>query len=196
MDLGRWAHLGHRLGECWVDEVNNISYIHIPKNASSFVKGVLMGCGGFWHHSETLVNSNENLIVLRDPIDRWCSGITQYLYNSKQDLSIDEVFDKITFDDHTELQTYFLQGVDLDKSTFMLVNDTLKSKLNDWIFEHPYRTNVDIAIQYNASGDDDRRTTKEYYVKLLEQNPNLVLKLQQHFEPDYKLIGSVNFYGH
>lgn len=194
MELGRWAHLGHRLGECWVDEVNDISYIHIPKNASSFVKGVLMGSGGFWHHSETLVNSKENLIILRDPIDRWCSGITQYLYNSKQDLSIDEVFDKITFDDHTELQTYFLQGVDLDHSTFMLANDRLKSNLNDWIYNRAYRTNVDIAIQYNASNEDDRRTTKEYYVKLLEQNPNLVLKLQQYFEADYELIGSVKFY--
>jgi hypothetical protein len=194
MELGRWAHLGHRLGECWVDEVNDISYIHIPKNASSFVKGVLMGCGGFWHHSETLVNSNENLIVLRDPIDRWCSGITQYLYNSKQDLSIEEVFNRITFDDHTDLQTYFLQGVDLSRATFMLVNDNLRKNLNNWIYNRGYRTNVDIAIEYNASSEDNRQTTKEYYVKLLEQNPELVLKLEQHFEEDYKLIGSVKFY--
>ena len=132
--------------------------------------------------------------MLRDPIDRWCSGITQYLYNSKQDLSADEIFDKITFDDHTDLQTYFLQGVDLDKTTFMLVNNNLKANLNNWIYNRAYRTNVDIAIEYNASGDDDRRTTKEYYVKLLEQNPDLVLKLQQYFEADYKLIGSVKFY--
>lgn len=195
MDLGRWVHLGHRLGECWVDEVNNKTYVHIPKNASSFVKGVLMGSGGFWHHSETLVNSDENLIVLRDPIDRWCSGITQYLYNSKQELSEEEIFDRITFDDHTDLQTYFLQGVDFTKSTFILVNDNLRANLAKWIYENGYRTNVDIAIEYNASGDDERQTTKEYYVKLLEQNPNFVLKLQQHFEEDYKLIGGVKFYG-
>ena len=195
MTLGRWAQLGHRLGECWVDEVNNISYIHVPKNASSFVKGVLMGCGGFWHHSETLVNSTENLVMLRDPIDRWCSGITQYLYNIKQDLSADEIFDKITFDDHTDLQTYFLQDVDLDKTTFMLVNDNLKANLNNWIYNRAYRTNVDIAIEYNASNNDNRRTTKEYYVKLLEQNPDLVLKLKKHFEADYELINRVKFYG-
>ena len=195
MKLGRWAHLGHRLGECWVDEVNDVSYIHVPKNASSFVKGVLMGCGGFWHHSETLVNSKENLVLLRDPIDRWCSGITQYLHNSKLDLSIDEIFDRITFDDHTDLQTYFLQGVDLDHATFILVNDSLKANLNDWIYDRAYRTNVDIAIQYNASSEDDRRTTKEYYIKLLEQRPDLVLKLKDYFAEDYKLIESVKFYG-
>jgi hypothetical protein len=132
--------------------------------------------------------------VLRDPIDRWCSGITQYLYNSKQDLSAEEVFNRITFDDHTDLQTYFLQGVDLSRATFMLVNDSLRKNVNNWIYNRGYRTNVDIAIEYNASDEDDRRTTKEYYVKLLKQNPELGLKLQQHFEPDYKLIGSVKFY--
>lgn len=195
MTLGRWAHLGHRLGECWVDEVNNKTYVHIPKNASSFVKGILIGSGGFWHHSETLVNSDETLIMLRDPIDRWCSGITQYLYNSKQDLSVDEIFDRITFDDHTELQTYFLQGVDLTKSTFILVDTSLRANLANWIYENGYRTNVDTAIEYNASNDDDRHITKEYYVNLLEQNPDFVLKLQQHFEEDYKLIGGVKFYG-
>jgi hypothetical protein len=195
MTLGRWAHLGHRLGECWVDDVNDKTYIHIPKNASSFVKGVLIGSGGFWHHSETLTNSSENLIVLRDPIDRWCSGITQYLYNSKQDPSINEIFDKITFDDHTDLQTYFLQDVDLSHATFMFVDENLRANLANWIYNHGYRTNVDIAIEYNASSEDDRASTKDYYTKLLDQKPEFVLKLQQHFEEDYALINRVKFYG-
>ena len=195
MTLGRWAHLGHRLGECWVDDVNAKTYIHIPKNASSFVKGVLMGSGGFWRHSEPLVNSSENLIVLRDPVDRWCSGITQYLYNSKQTLSINEVFEKITFDDHTDLQTYFLQGVDLTHATFMRVDDDLRANINDWVIACGYRTNVDIAIEYNASRDDDRITTKNYYIELLEKHPELVLKLKEHFAEDYKLIESIKFYG-
>ena len=195
MTLGRWAHLGHRLGECWVDDVNDKTYIHIPKNASSFVKGVLIGSGGFWHHSETLTNSSENLIVLRDPIDRWCSGITQYLYNSKQDPSINEIFDKITFDDHTDLQTYFLQDVDLSHATFMFVDENLRANLANWIYNHGYRTNVDIAIEYNASSEDDRASTKDYYTKLLDQKPEFVLKLQQHFVEDYALINRLKFYG-
>ena len=196
MTVGRWAQLGHSLGECWVDEVNDKTYIHIPKNASSFVKGVLIGSGGFWHHSETLINSNENLIILRDPIDRWLSGITQYLHNSKQiDMPMELVFDKITFDDHTDLQTYFLQGVDLTSATYMMVDDLLRANLNDWVIGNGYRTNVDIAIQYNASKDDERITTKDYYANLLEQLPDLVLKLKEHFAEDYKLINSVQDYG-
>jgi len=195
MDLGRWVHLGHRLGECWIDDLNNKTYIHIPKNASSFIKGVLIGSGGFWHHSQTLINSNENLIILRDPIDRWCSGITQYLHNNNLELSIDEVFDKITFDDHTDLQTYFLQGVDLNHATFMSVDNNLKANLANWVYNNGYRTNVDIAIQYNASNEDNRVTTKDYYTNLLKQRPDLMLKLKKYFDADYELINRVKFYG-
>jgi len=77
----------------------------------------------------------------------------------------------------------------------MLVDGNLRANINDWITERGYRTNVDIAIEYNASADDDRIITKDYYIKQLEQNPEFVLKLQKHFEEDYKLIGSVKFYG-
>jgi len=195
MTLGHWANLGHRLGECWVDETRDIAYIHIPKNASSFVKGVLIGARGFWHHSETLVKCDENLIVLRDPIDRWVSGIAQYLYNTKQDLSIDEVFDKITFDDHTDLQTYFLTGVDLSRATFMLVNDSLRSNLSSWMITREYLTDVNIAYAYNATHSDDRAIIKIKYNNLIAENPEYMLKLKEHFKTDYALIDRVKFYG-
>jgi hypothetical protein len=77
----------------------------------------------------------------------------------------------------------------------MLVDDNLRANMNDWITERGYRTNVDIAVQYNASADDDRITTKKYYIELLEQYPDLVLKLKDYFAEDYKLIESVKFYG-
>ena len=195
MELGRWIHLGHRLGECWADESRGIAYIHIPKNASSFVKGVLMGARGFWHHSETLIKCNENLIMLRDPIDRWASGIAQYLYNSKLNIPDDEIFEKITFDDHTDLQTYFLTGVDLSNATFIKVDENLRSNLSSWMIARGYLTNVNIAHAYNASHSDDRATIKTKYTKLVAENPEYMLKLKEHFKQDYELINRVKFYG-
>ena len=196
MDLGRWVHLGHRLGECWHDDTRDISYIHIPKNASSFIKACLIGAGGYWRHSETLVNSKENLIILRDPIDRWCTGIAQYLYNSNQPNMLEElIFDTITFDDHTDLQTYFLQGVNLDAGTFILLDCNLKSTFTNWIKEHGYCTDISIVNNYNSSRDDAREQIKLKYVKLLAETPSLMLKLKKHFEKDYELINRVKFYG-
>ena len=82
--MDRWAHLGHSLGECWVDNTTGITYVHIPKNASSFIKGCVLASLKF-KHSNTLVKSPRYLIALRDPVERWVSGIAQYEFNSKQD---------------------------------------------------------------------------------------------------------------
>lgn len=191
----RWAHLGHRLGECWRDDSRNITYIHIPKNASSFVKGCLIGCGGFWKHSQELVNGQENLIVLRDPIERWCSGMAQYQFNCGHlNMPIDEVFAKITFDDHTDLQTYFLKDVDLIHTTYMRADHTLRDTITKWCLERGYQTNIGIVRDYNASLGDDREVLKDRYMKTLAERPDLVLKLKEHFALDYRLIENVQFY--
>lgn len=194
MTLDKWAHLGHRLGECWRDDGRNLTYVHVPKNASSFVKGVLIGARGHWHHSETLINGQENLVVLRDPIDRWCSGIVQYQYNTGINLHLQETFETVTFDDHTELQTYFLQGVDLDRTTFMMIDAGFRERLQRWMDSHGYIRDVGMALQYNASGDDHRGERKDYYTRLVHTCSGLGYRLREHFADDYKLIESVKFY--
>lgn len=194
MTLGKWAHLGHRLGECWRDDSRDLTYVHVPKNASSFVKGVLIGARGHWHHSETLVNGQENLVILRDPIDRWCSGIVQYQHNTGINLHLQETFETVTFDDHTELQTYFLQGVDLDRTTFMMIDSGFRDRLQRWMDAHGYVRDVGMALQYNASSDDHRGERKDYYTRLVSTCSGLAYRLQEHFADDYKLIESVKFY--
>lgn len=56
------------------------AYIPIPKNASSSIVSALKDQG--WHHA-TLPDSDakikEMIIVLRDPIQRWVSGMAQYI---------------------------------------------------------------------------------------------------------------------
>jgi len=187
----RWAHLGHTLGECWVDIDKDITYIHIPKNASSFIKGCLLGSFKFTH-SNDLVKSNRYLVALRDPIERWVSGIAQYEFNSGL-TNID--YQKITFDDHTETQDYFLQNVVLSKCDFIMVNDNLRSNLKQWFDEFGYTVDVDNMIQYNASLNTERQLLKDKYQTIIDNNPNFVLKLKKHFANDYKLINSVRYYG-
>ena len=109
--MSKWAHLGHHLGECWNDKDKSITFVHIPKNASSFVKGWLLRSGNFTH-SDSLVIADHYLITLRDPIERWVSGIAQFMnVESNQQLTLHELVEQVTVDDHTELQTYFLQNV-------------------------------------------------------------------------------------
>ena len=191
--LDKWAHLGHKLGECWVDLANNITYVHVPKNASSFIKGCLISSKK-WQHCEALVDSNRYLIALRDPIERWCSGMAQYQINSQQlELDVIDVFNQITFDDHTEQQIYFLQDIDLNKAIFVMINDTFNETISHWFSENGYVVNVDTMPKFNQSSDI-KLELKQKYQQLVDSNPDLVLQLKNHFAADYELINKVKFY--
>ena len=191
--LDRWAHLGHKLGECWVDSTNNITYVHVPKNASSFFKGCLVASNQ-WLHSNTLVISKQYLVLLRDPIERWCSGMAEYQVNSQQlDLDIVTIFKKITFDDHTEQQIYFLHGIDLNKVTFIMINDTFNETISRWLTEKEYVLNGYNMPKFNQSSDV-KLELKQKYQQLVDSNPDYMLQLKKHFAADYDLINKVKFY--
>jgi hypothetical protein len=193
--MDKWAHLGHQLGECWVNTDKSITYINIPKNASSYMKACLMGSGDLWTYHDHFVPQQRTLVILRDPVERWCSGIAQSLFNSGTELPDDIVFKRITVDDHTELQTYFLQDIDLDNCDFIMVNDNFRSNLQFWFDQYGYNTDITHLQQLNSSQNDGRRYLKQKYKMIIDNDPEFVLKLQQHFEEDYKLISKVKFYG-
>ena len=191
--LDKWAHLGHKLGECWVDPTNNITYVHVPKNASSFIKGCLISSKK-WQHSDTLINSSRYLVALRDPIERWCSGMAQYQVNSQQlELDVAIVFNQITFDDHTEQQIYFLQDIDLNKVTFVMINNTFNETISRWFGENEYIVKVNTMPKFNQSSDI-KLELKQKYRQLVDSNPDYMLQLKKHFAADYELINKVKFY--
>ena len=192
--MSKWAHLGHHLGECWVHN-KSYTYINIPKNASSYLKACLMGSGQRWVYSDHFIETEQNLVILRDPIDRWCSGMAQSLFNSGKESSNNIIFESITFDDHTELQTYFLQGIDLTKTIFFLVSDNLTKNLSDWAEENGNVIATENISEYNTSRHDDRDKLKQRFLDAVANYPEYMLKLKKHFEADYKLIESVKFYG-
>jgi hypothetical protein len=190
--MDRWAHLGHRLGECYYCGSISRTYVHIPKNASSYIKACLLQTNN-WFHSEKFITNDQYLVALRDPVDRWLSGMAQYQINSNQiDLSIDEIFNTITFDDHTELQTYFLKGVNLLACDFIWVDDNLTTKLNKWFIEK-YSATITHLPKYNT-GEGVKLELKQRLINAIDQHPEFLLKLKEHFALDYRLIESVTYY--
>ena len=189
--MDRWAHLGHTLGECWNDTNKSITFIHIPKNASSFIKGCLISSGHFTH-SDSLTTANRYLIALRDPIERWISGIAQFMsIPSNQQLTVHELVERITVDDHTELQTYFLQGIDINKCEFLRVDQNLRTNIKFWLTENNYDlTGPDVP---NINEGD--RLLKDRFATMVDGNSQIKLKLVTHYEQDYALINRVKFYG-
>ena len=187
----KWAHLGHTLGECWNDANKSTTFIHIPKNASSFVKGCLLSSGNFTH-SDSLVTADRYLVTLRDPIDRWISGIAQFMNDeNNQNVTLHDLVDRVTIDDHTELQTYFLEKVDLDRCTFIQVDKNLRTNLSAWFKENDYIVNMDNIPNINQGN----QLLKDRFAAMVDGNSQIKLKLATHYEQDYALINRVKFYG-
>lgn len=188
---GKWAHLGHTLGECWSDTNKSITFVHIPKNASSFVKGCLLSSGNFTH-SDSLVIADHYLVMLRDPIDRWISGIAQFMNDANSHhITLHELVDRVVIDDHTELQTYFLEGVDLDRCTFIQVDKNLRTNLSAWFKENNYIVDIDNVPNIN----EGNQLLKDRFAAMVDGNSQIKLKLVTHYEQDYALINRVKFYG-
>ena len=189
--MDKWAHLGHHLGECWNDKDKSITFVHIPKNASSFVKGCLISTEKFTH-SNSLITAERYLIALRDPIERWVSGITQLMsVPDNQHLTLQDLVSTVTFDDHTELQTYFLQDVDIDRCTFLKVNQNLRTNIKLWLGEHGYiHTGPDVPDINKGN-----QMAKDRFAAMVDGNSQIKLKLVTHYEQDYALINRVKFYG-
>ena len=189
--MDKWAHLGHHLGECWVDSDKSITFVPIPKNASSFVKGCLLGSNHFIHN-DNLAIANQYLITLRDPFERWISGVAQFIATeSNNKLNPHDLINKITFDDHTELQTYFLQGIDLDRCIFLRVDQNLRTNIKQWLIENNYQVDINLVPNIN----EGKQIFKNWVTAMIDTNHQLKLKLTEHYAQDYELINRVKFYG-
>lgn len=187
--MDRWAHLGHRLGECWHSK--DITFVHIPKNASSFVKGCLINNG--WQHSDTLIKSDHYLVVLRDPLERWLSGMAEFMVNSNQlDLDTQIIFDTITFDDHTEQQLYFLQDVDYLNTTFLKFGNNLREDLNTFLIANGFANGITGIENINAS-DAVKQAIKNNLRQFMDMYPEYRTKVQKHFAADYNLYENVTY---
>ena len=187
----KWAHLGHTLGECWTND-QGLTFIHIPKNASSFIKTCL-ALDPAWRHSDTFVENPRYMVALRDPLERWISGIAQYHYNNQHSnidvATMSSSTSVITFDDHTEKQSYFLQMVNLDQTVFFNV-DSVRLDLIQFLGY----SGISGVGKSNESKGNVREIIKEKYRSFLNYHPEIVARIKDHFAEDYELINRVQFY--
>jgi len=196
---------GHVFGECMSHPDTDLMYVNIPKNASSWTKPNLLDWGWefYNYHTDNLYNKHA-LVVLRDPIDRWLSGIAEYMYLHHRELDtahlsnsfFNLVFDRIAFDDHTEQQVLFLESLNVTNCTFFYFGPQYRELFSTFLNANgmPNRYH-NYEYQHVTEHDSDRRKFKQIFKKILNNNPKYIRNLEWHFTKDYKLINSVKFYG-
>lgn len=201
-----WLRRGYVTGTCMYHQELKHCYISIPKNASSFLRETFKDTG--WKHMHVGMNMEIDavVVVLRDPIERWITGISQHIttnilgenFGSTHYLEHDNelvhklIFDQVVFDDHTEQQSWFLEPFDLNKAVFFYCDHNLNQNLDNY-----FKGQFQLASKpyVNVSKDQfDNANLVEHFKKLVYNNKTHYNRLRSYFVRDYDLINSVRFY--
>jgi hypothetical protein len=200
--INQWQHKGHVMGQCMSHPDMNLMYVNIPKNASSWTKPNLLDWGWEFYNYRTDGLNKPALVVLRDPVDRWLSGIAEYFTLYHPGLRTDEitlgfldlVFDRITFDDHTDLQVKFIEGLDTEQCTFFWCDHAYKEKFSKFLNTHNMTNRYfKYADQHVSKNSPVRSNWKTLFGNHLE-NSKYLAQVKDYFKQDYELIEKVTFY--
>ena len=187
------------------DPFNKLFYLAIPKNASTMIRDELLKMG--WFHElldeHPVVESDQKIIVvLRDPAQRWISGITEFLvlyYPEFDQLSEDMlhlICTHITFDDHTEKQIYFLNSLITSRCVFFRFSPDLGREIAHFLETRKIKNNfAEAPVVYSAASSDQHMHFKNQITQFLQKNPKYLAGIMKHYKDDYDFIRQVQFYG-
>jgi len=210
-----------------LDPTGTKLYVDIPKNASSFVSELLWN-SGWIHTTEEEVRVvirmlkdqsviNEIVVVLRDPIDRWISGIAQYamshllpsvngyvpteeLFNKYYNhLTEKLLFNTLMFDDHTMPQYYFIQDIypEIPRKYYRF-SSSLSPSMIETLKLNPNKIPEDtknIRIEINDKTDSRlrKRVIVDFIFDKIMNNQELYNKVKEFYQKDYDLIAQADF---
>lgn len=205
-------------------------YVPITKVSSTFLRTALPG-DPFdihqWRWYQTSIAGPDlaevqYLVVLRDPVQRWISGVVEFWSRAYPDRTWslqdnhDWLFDQIEFDVHTLPQHKFLDVIDKTQTTW-LWTPAAGIETNPWFADHNIVL-ADVADEDRNLGnsrpqiwfDGDERlsepregavasipsaTIQATVTQLLAQSADRVARIREYYRADYDLIESVEFYG-
>lgn len=198
-------------GHCLTSPDESWVYIPITKNASSFTEYILKKkCD--WKDSNFIANHNlqnsQILVVLREPIDRWLSGVVEHFARKNPPDSgvrldnehlLHYVFHQCVLDEHSELQVNFLNGIESKNCTFIRLNDNYTKSLSNFM-EHKLGHKLSLwgrnySAQYNESSTSAvKRVLSSYVKKYYNTNKQARANVCAYLKPDLDFISGLDFY--
>ena len=164
----------HPYGSCRVitEQDRDWVFVNIPKNASSWMIRAF-GRGREANYLDTAQRPRHYIVVLRDPVDRWISGFAQVQVGTTpwhsshyQQRGWDSIFNQVIFDNHTEPQVSFLQGLDTEQITWLRFGADLARDVAAWS-----RCHIELDLQPLARGEDNEYNLSEYSSAPVFRNP-------------------------
>lgn len=216
---------GYGHGSGAIDPTHSRFILNIPKNASSYI---FDWAGRFGWKAAVLEHNPqilEMIVILRDPVERWISGISQYICTYIQSvhgpngpvfdeaeltehdyfISADQFIEQYTdlterilfdsasrFDDHVWPQCEIVEGLGKGAArTYFMVGKNLTTELSEYL-GFPVLEDLD---RNSGKDNPEQRKIQEFLHSRLKKRPELRQRLVRHYQTDYSLIDSVNFYG-
>ena len=211
-----WSNRGHTIGEGMLSPDSKYFYLNIPKNSSSSIKTILTSLG--WTYASLNDSPSAQIIVaMRDPMDRWISGMVEYLMMYHQDtidnivepnnydfmpllgnkLGMSLLFDRMTFDDHTERQALFLRDINFNECHWIMVDKNFNNTFSNFLNSIGYANNFKDAKKENSSDDVDyvkKRKLKEFITYVIARDDFKKYNIEQWLWCDYEIIKQAKFY--
>lgn len=194
--------------------------VNIPKNASSFVGDWASRHGWTASIADDHITIQEIIVILRDPVERWISGIAQYLRGFI--LSVHgpngPIFPGDTITEHDYPMDVEMFTKQYNDVTERLIFDVI-SRFDDhvwpqweilqglpdcqrrWFYmdgdleqklsEYLGWNPIDGLDRNRGSDDLNTRGLQVFFQQRLQQRPELEQRLRQHYKKDYELIAQM-----
>lgn len=213
--IARWD-----LGKCTSDNDTDYIYVPLPKCASRYTVQILNYMCGWTETDNFKLNQNlkekKKLVVLRDPLSRWFSGIVHHFHLQQLEMkenNMHYIVHQLALDPHSELQVNYLEGLDTDECVFMFLDDNYKDTLkhfiiNDlnknysfWnkkgtenIYSGSFREENQL-LWFNRTQDrPGKQNNLKKLKKFFQDYPKYNAIVEDYLKPDYDFIKTVTFY--
>ena len=191
-----------------VNGISKLVYVQIPKNASCWVKRHFMPADAYNYYTNGFDN-NEHLalVVLRDPVERWISGIAQHLvgWTPGTNLYIDNIdwealMTRVVLDNHTQPQGAFIANLPHDNIVWFKCDNNLPT---DFIsFMKTYNTDINLLDEKDDATNifnvtkkaPAQQTVVDKIISKLNENPKYLDRIKEFYQDDYKLYNTVPYY--
>lgn len=199
---------------------NQLTFIvDIPKNASSYIHDWTSQMG--WRAAAAGNHENrisQMIVILRDPLDRWISGIAQYIngwilhaksfYDVARGPDLDYqyisatafiasynpvverlIFDNLDrYDDHVWPQCEIIDGLLPTKHKHFFYMD---ESWEDRLAEHLNIPKATVADRNAGSSIEDQKLLQDFFRNRILEHPTLKNMIIDRYRSDYNLIDKV-----
>lgn len=182
---------------------HNLIYFPILKNAHTWAEKFVSANFNMnievhknTENYETVLKDKVVLVILRDPLLRWLSAVTQYFIESDTVQLLDNtvyqqsIKDIICFDDHSNIQVLNLLGINTDNCVFFRCDDQLEENMNLFSKFWFNKETVSVGKHQVMIDNPDKVVIFNKLKNIARNDVELLKRIREFYAMDYKLISS------